>query len=56
MVVVATALVMEARSNRVSGLTATRRSRCVTAMEAPGKARAEIASFRIEKAAEKVWS
>ncbi len=88
MVVVATALLMDARSKRVAGLTskssplrlrsgqacreerdkdgapsefvsyvklpnglsATKRSRCVIAMEAAGKARAEIASSRSEKA------
>jgi hypothetical protein len=71
MVVVAAGLVREARSKSVvsvarrepasyvkwpKDLSATRRSRYVTAMEAAEKAREEIASSRIEKAEEKVWS
>lgn len=71
MVVVATGFVNEARSKRVAGvargesssyvkcpkaLSAIRRLWCVTAMEAAGKTRAEIAFSRIEKAEEKVLS
>jgi hypothetical protein len=67
-VVVATAFVTEARSKRVEGVTdgefasyvkwpkdlrTTSFSPCVTAIAAAGKARAAIASFRIEKAEEK---
>lgn len=68
MVVVATALVTEARSKRVSGMgwgeaafrvkrpkarRATSLAWCVTAMEAAGKAHAAMASSRMAKAAAK---
>jgi hypothetical protein len=71
MVVVATGLVNEARSNRVAGgasgesssyvkcpkaLSATTRSRYVTTIDPAGKAWAAIASSRIEKGEEKVLS
>jgi hypothetical protein len=68
MVVVATALVTDATSNRVTGVTrgesgskenrprdvsATSLSRCVTAIEEEGNARFEMASVRMAKAEEK---